>query len=74
MSELVMRRLMFTKFERFMINRQQNPFVLRENQKSSDSNNFDSEDFFSQFENTKKGKYFNTLAEGMLGARRRQPD
>ena len=31
MSELVVRRIMFTKFERFLINRQQKPFVLREN-------------------------------------------
>ena len=47
MSELVVRRLLFTKFERYMINRQQKPFVLRETETetSSDSDDLNRDKF-----------------------------
>ena len=41
MKDLVVKRLMFTKFERFMISRQQKPFVLNQNESSEDSDDLD---------------------------------
>ena len=47
MSQLVMKRLLFTNLENFMIARQQKPFVLRENQSSTDTDSLGEEDFLN---------------------------
>ena len=50
MRESVMKRLLFTKFEKFMINRQQKPFVLKQNFSSDDSDDLNESDFFDKIQ------------------------
>ena len=48
-----MRRLIFSKIERFMIDRQMKPFVLREKEATSENDDLDSDDFFEQVKDNK---------------------